>query len=60
MRPVLVSFRFASGAPSTVPSECDLRPKDNQGQPDDRCDREWLTEQDHSVKQRKDGRQIVP
>ena len=60
MRPVLVGFGLASGALGAVSAERDLRPDDDQGQPDDLIDRELLAEQDHTVEERKYRRQIVP
>jgi hypothetical protein len=60
MRPVLVGFRYASGAFGAVSAECYLRPDDDQGQPGHGRDRERLAEQDHAVEEREYRRQIVP
>jgi hypothetical protein len=60
MRPVFVGFGYTSGPFDAIPAERDLRPDDDQGQPDDLIDRELLAEQDHTVEERKYRRQIVP
>ena len=60
VHPQLVGFSLAPGAPGSIPSDRDLRPDYDQGQPRDLRDRELRAEQDHTLDERDDGRQVVP
>jgi hypothetical protein len=57
--PVLVGSGFASGAFGPVAAQGYLRADYDQGEPEDRREGELLAEQDHTVEEREDGRDVV-
>jgi hypothetical protein len=57
--PVLVGFGFASGASGSISAKRDLRSYDDQGEADDRRCSKGFSQENHSIKEREDRRQVV-
>jgi hypothetical protein len=56
---LVAGTQIPSGTPPAGPSHGDPRSRNDQHKTEDRPDREGLTEQQHPVKERERGRQIV-